>query len=338
MQVCTFSDKLARSVNLQLKHSCSPSFAYAWHKTWWTRDKLRTMEVVQVSMTSIVCVQTEPGKFEVQAVYVSPDLLLSTPGASLVATSLGTLGNRLDSLSARTKKPTMKGESVITARGAKLTSGQLRMYGTCTPCYGHGVHRFNPSLDTDELGTRQANRHVCALSDLEAEVAPGAATVRRRAASISATPLYMRADTDGKYARYQLTTHYYYSVITTHYSLLLLTAHHSLLTTHYPLLTAPYSLPATHYSLLTTHYSLPTTHYSLLTIFRSAALAVSVTQNYVIGPHCDDAKGTYESVAFLSSCDIPASMDWHFFSAGLMHPLPRAVGQVRSMQDPVCIW
>ena len=119
-----------------------------------------------------------------------------------------------------------------------------------------------------------------------------------------------------------LTTHCYYSLPTTHYSLP---------TTHYSLLTAPYSLPTTHYSLLTTHYS-------LLITFRSAALAVSLTQDYVIGPHCDDSEGTYESVAFLSSCNIPASTDWHFFSAGLMHPLPKAVGQVRSIQDPVCIW
>jgi hypothetical protein len=231
---------------------------------------LRTMEVVEVSMTSIVCVQTEPGKFEVLAVYVSPDVLLSTPGASLVATSLGTLGNRLDSLFARTKKPTMKGESVITARGTKLTSGQLRMYGTCTPCYGHGVHRFNPSLNTDELGTRQANGHVCALSDLEAEVAPGAAAVRRRAASISATPLDMRADTDGKYARYQLTTHCplpttHLLLLSDHHSLLTTTTHCSPLTTHYPLPTTHCSLLPTHYPLLTTHYSLLTTHYPLLT-------------------------------------------------------------------------
>ena len=106
MQVCKFSDKLARTVNFQLAHSCSPSFTHAWHETWWTRDMLRTMEVAEVSMTSIVCVQTEPGRFEVQALYISPDLLLSTPGASLVATSLDTLGNRLDSLSARTRKLT----------------------------------------------------------------------------------------------------------------------------------------------------------------------------------------------------------------------------------------
>ena len=172
------------------------------------------------------------------------------------------------SLPLTTRKPTMKGESVLTTRGTKPTSGQLRMYGTCTPCYGHGVHRFNPSLDTDELGTRQANEHVCALSDLEAEVAPGAAAARKQAASSSTTPLDMRADTDGKYARYQLTTHYplptthyYYSVFTTHYSLLLLTAHNSLLTTHYSLLTAHCSLLTTNYSLLTTHYSLLTTHY-----------------------------------------------------------------------------
>ena len=156
------------------------------------------------------------------------------------------------------------------------------------------------------------------LSDLEAEVAPGAAGARRRAASSSASPFEMRADTDGKYARYQLN----YSLTTTHYSLLLLSVHHSLLTTtthcsphsllttHYPLLTAHHT-HHTHYSLLTTHYSLLTTHYSLLSgvlhwrypFHRTTSLDLT-------------AKGTYESVAFLSSCNIPASVNWHFFQQG----------------------
>ena len=255
-EVCQFSRKLQKIVAAQLElGGVRAGWELPWHETGWTREKLTRMGVVLLNRhtPAVVCVEMGGGgTYVLKHVHV-PDCVLPEVERKAVAFGMVALGERRFH-GQPGGMPAARGESIIPRRGAKHSSGNLRMYGTRS-LNGKHVHRYNPAVEEEEECTRLAGAHALALSALERVVTPDAAQARGTAAWN--IPSSMRADVGGM----------------------------------------------------------------------CDAVSCSLTQGYVIGAH-DDEAAVNETVVFTPMGSLPAGVDWCFFSAGIMHALPRSAGEV----------
>ena len=195
-EVCQFSRKLKQIVAAQLHLGGERrSWELPWHHTAWTVEKLTRMGVVLINghTPAVVCVDVAGGgAYALKHVHV-PDCVLPELQRKAVASRMVALGeSRFGGQPGG--MPAAHGESVIPRRGAKHSSGDLRMYGTRS-LNGKHVHRYNPTGEEEEECTRLAGAHALALSELEWVVTPDAAQARRAAASN--IPSTMRADMGG---------------------------------------------------------------------------------------------------------------------------------------------
>ena len=195
-QVCLFSRKLQKIVSAQLQlGGVHRGWQLPWHETAWTGEKLARVGVVLINRRTpaVVCVEVGAGgAYVLKHVHV-PDCVLPGAERKEVASRMVALGD------SRFRgqpggMPAARGESIIPRRGAKHSSGDLRMYGTRS-LNGKHVHRYNPAIEEEEECTRLAGAHALALSALEWVVTPDAAQARRAAACN--IPSTMRADMGG---------------------------------------------------------------------------------------------------------------------------------------------
>jgi hypothetical protein len=122
---------------------------------------------------AVVCVDVGGGgAYALKHVHV-PDCVLPELERKAVASQMVALGeSRFHGQPGG--MPAARGESIIPRRGAKHSSGDLRMYGTRS-LNGKHVHRYNPAVEEEEECTRSAGAHALALSALEWVVIPDAA-------------------------------------------------------------------------------------------------------------------------------------------------------------------
>ena len=131
-EVCQFSRKLKKIVAAQLQlGGVRRSWELPWHQTAWTGEKLARMGVVLVNRhtPAVVCVDVgRGGAYVLKHVHVH-DCVLPELERKAVASRMVALGD------SRFRgqpggMPAARGESIIPRRGAKHSSGDLRMYGT----------------------------------------------------------------------------------------------------------------------------------------------------------------------------------------------------------------
>ena len=141
-EVCQFSRKLQKIVAAQLElGGVRTGWELPWHETGWTREKLTRMGVVLMNRhtPAVVCVELGGGgAYVLKHVHV-PDCVLPELERKAVASRMVALGeSRFHGQPGG--MPAARGESIIPRRGAKHSSGDLRMYGTRS-LNGKHVHR-----------------------------------------------------------------------------------------------------------------------------------------------------------------------------------------------------
>ena len=131
-EVCQFSRKLQKIVAAQLElGGVRAGWELPWHETGWTREKLTRMGVVLLNRhtPAVVCVEMGGGgTYVLKHVHV-PDCVLPEVERKAVAFGMVALGERRFH-GQPGGMPAARGESIIPRRGAKHSSGDLRMYGT----------------------------------------------------------------------------------------------------------------------------------------------------------------------------------------------------------------